>query len=65
MCSAHSKCVPVNVDTLSGTYTKTADEFRQNASYNESQGPPHQPKDAATFRLKKTPGLTVSLLQCK
>ena len=40
--------------------TYTADELR--ASYNESQGPSNQPKDAATFRLKKTPGLTVSLL---
>ena len=42
---------PIKVNTLSGTYTNTADELRQNASYNESQGPPNQPKDADTFRL--------------
>ena len=56
---------PTSASMPSTSLYSTANELRQNASYNESQGPPNQPKDAATFRLKKTPGLTVSLLNCK
>ena len=66
ICNQPSNSSPIHPNSpLSSSTSLQTDQHIQQHNFVEPKIPTVQQKDAATFRLKKTPGLTVSCLSIK